>query len=262
MMFEQQPSKSVPRWVRLDIGRNIDELCQSRNPQLRMQRGNQDVRSFGTTRPLRGVFLIYGTCEVTDEGAQETTIRAYLQVNPGIIIVDIPRTTSMSNFEFCKASCTCQHDRGVLYIVILTDCEGTFHEEQHLALETLHWSEGSAWLGRDVRQMETGARLKNNPSAMSWARMWTKVFTMAENTQQEAITRKGALYSKVCAYLPKIMTRGGDHSHNLQFAQQRRLLRVYVCLGYLTIGEFCRVWRNDRSRRGVVRWVKFYFKCP
>ena len=83
MMLEQQLSKSVPRWVRLDIGRNIDDLCQSRIPQFKMQRGNMDVRSCGTTRHLRGVVLIYGTCEMTREGAQETTI---LQLNPGLII--------------------------------------------------------------------------------------------------------------------------------------------------------------------------------
>ena len=58
--------------------------------------------------------------------------------------------------------------------MILKNCEGTFPEEQHLALETLHFSERSAWLGRDLRQMGTGARLKSNLSALSRARMWTK----------------------------------------------------------------------------------------
>ena len=38
-------------------------------------------------------------------------------------------------------------------------------------------------------------------------------------------------------------------------AQQRQLLRAHVNLGHPPIREFCR-------GRGVVRWVKRYFKCP
>ena len=45
-------------------------------------------------------------------------------------------------------------------------------------------------------------------------------------------------------------------------SMQRQLLRAHVRLGYPIIGQFRRVWRNSRSRRGVVRWTKFYFKCP
>ena len=45
-------------------------------------------------------------------------------------------------------------------------------------------------------------------------------------------------------------------------AQQRQLLRAHVNLGHPSIGEFCRALRNGRCRRGVVRWVKRYFKCP
>ena len=56
--------------------------------------------------------------------------------------------------------CTWQHERGALYITILTDSEDVLPEEQFLALETLHRSEGSAWLGRDLRQAGTGARLE------------------------------------------------------------------------------------------------------
>ena len=44
-------------------------------------------------------------------------------------------------------------------------------------------------------------------------------------------------------------------------AQQRQLLRAHVNLGHPPIGEFCRALRNGRCRRGVVRWVKRYFKC-
>ena len=58
--------------------------------------------------------------------------------------------------------CTWQHERGALFIIILTDSEETLSEEQFVALEALHQREGSAWLGRDLRQMETGARLESN----------------------------------------------------------------------------------------------------
>ena len=112
-----------------------------------MQRGNLEMRSVGTTRPLRGVALFDGTCDLTDEDAQEATVRACRSVNPGIIIVGIPRTASKSHFEFCTTLCTWQHERGALYILILTDSEVALSEEQFLALEPLHRSEWSAWLG-------------------------------------------------------------------------------------------------------------------
>ena len=57
MVLDSQPTKSVPRRVRLAIERNIDEMYPYRNPQSRMQHENLDVRSVGTTRPLRGVAL-------------------------------------------------------------------------------------------------------------------------------------------------------------------------------------------------------------
>ena len=171
MVLESQPTKSVPRRVRLAIERNIDEKCPNRNPQSRMQHENLDVRSHGATRPLRGVALFDETCDLTDEDAQEATVRACRSVNPGIIIVGIPRTASKSHFDFCMTLCTWQHERGALYIMILTDSEDALSEEQFSALETLHRNEGSAWLGRDHRQAETGARLKYNLSAMKRARV-------------------------------------------------------------------------------------------
>ena len=45
-------------------------------------------------------------------------------------------------------------------------------------------------------------------------------------------------------------------------SQQRQLLRAHVNMGHPAIGEFCRALRNGRCRRGVVRLVKRYFKCP
>ena len=107
------------------------------------------------------------TCDLTDEGAQEATVRACRSVNPGIIILGIPRTASKSYLEFCMTLCTWQHERGALYIMILTDSEDALSEEQFWALETLHRSEGSAWLGRDLRQVGTG-----NLPASSSARVW------------------------------------------------------------------------------------------
>ena len=76
---------------------------------------NLDVRSVGTTRPLRGVAMFDETCKLTDGEAQEATIRACHNVNPGIIIVGIPRTVTKSHFEFCTTLCTWQHKRGALY---------------------------------------------------------------------------------------------------------------------------------------------------
>ena len=113
-----------------------------------MQHENLDVSSFGTTRPLRGVALFDETCDLTDEDAQEATVRACLSVNPGIIILGIPRTASKSHFEFCMTSCTWELERGALYIMILTDSEDALSEEQFLALETLHQGEGRECLAR------------------------------------------------------------------------------------------------------------------
>ena len=98
------------------------------------------------------------TCELTDEDAQEATGRACHSLNPGLIILGILRTVSRSHLEFCMTLCAWQHERGALYIMILTDSEDAFSEEQFSALKTLHRSEGSAWLGRDLRQMGIGAR--------------------------------------------------------------------------------------------------------
>ena len=69
MVLDSQPTKSVSRRVRLAIERDIDEMCPKRNPQSRTQPENLDVRSVGTTRPLRGVALIDETCDLADEEA-------------------------------------------------------------------------------------------------------------------------------------------------------------------------------------------------
>ena len=119
-------------------------MCPKRNLQSRMQHQNLDVRSVGTTRLLRGVALFDETCDLTDEDAQEATVRACCSVNPGLFIVGIPRTAAKSHFEFCMTLRAWQHERGALYIMILTDSEDALSVEQFLALETLHRGEGSA----------------------------------------------------------------------------------------------------------------------
>ena len=130
MVLDSQPTKSVPRRVRLAIARKIDEMCPKRNPKLRMQHENSDVRSVGTTRPLRGVALFDETCDLTDDDVQEAAVRACRSANPGIIIVGIPRAAPKSHFEFCNTLCTWQHERDALYIIILTDSEDVLSEEQ------------------------------------------------------------------------------------------------------------------------------------
>ena len=249
---------------------------------------------------------------LTDEEAQEATVLACRSANPGMIIVGIPRTASKSHFEFCMTLCTWQHERGALYIMILTDSEDVFSEEQYVALKTLHRSEGSAWLGRDLRQVVIGARLDSNFTALSRPRVWTNSFTVAEHIQQEAIAREGPMHSEELFHLLRTVIQGDAPSHAMQFAQrlrdtadeelvtplenfvaaayrepdlaeeldraddaaetevdeeipapaqQRLLLGAHVNLGHPSIGEFCRALRNGRCRRGVVRWVKRYFKC-
>ena len=182
---------------------------------------------------------------MTDEDSQEATIRAYHRVNPGIIISGTTRTVTKSHFEFCVLLCSWQQNRGALYIMILTDPEDALSEEQFLALETLHRNEGSAWLGQDLRQMGTGARLDSKLPTMSRVHVWTNSFTMAEEHGRADEAAEAEIDEE---------TPSPD--------QQRQLLRAHVNLGDPTIGEFCRALRSGRCKRGVVRWAKRYLKCP
>ena len=204
MVLDSQPTKSVPRRVRLAFERNIDEMCPKRNPKLRMQDENLDV---GTTRPLRGVALFDETCDLTDEDAQEAAIRACCSASPGIIVVGIPRTASKSHFEFFMTLCIWEHERGALYIMILTDSEDAL-------LEGFRRSK--------LQQAGTGARLESNPSAVNRARVWTNSFTMAEHIQQEAIVKEGPLYSEELFHLLRTVIQGEGLSHAMQFAQRLR----------------------------------------
>ena len=197
--------------------------------------------------------------------------------------------------------------------MIKTDSDGALSEEHYAAIKTLQRNEGSAWLGRDLRQEGIGAMLVSNHPALSRAHVWTNSFTMAEHLQQEAIAREGPLHSEELFHLLKTVIQGEALSHATQFAQrmrdtadeelvtpleifvaaayrepdlaeeldradeaaepgvdeettspaqQRQLLRAHVNLGHPPIGEFCRALRHGRCRRGVVKWVTRYFKCP
>ena len=154
MVLESKLTKSVPRRVRLAIKWNIDDGGPNRDTQSKMQHEKLGVRSVGTTRPLRGVALFDETCDLTNEEAQDATVRACRCANPGILIVGVPRTASKSHLAFCMTLCTRQHERGALYILILTDSGDALSEEQFSALGTLHhgsdgtfdkWEPGPGW---------------------------------------------------------------------------------------------------------------------
>ena len=104
--------------------------------------------------------------------------------------------------------CTWQHERGALNIMVLTDSEDALSEEQCVTLKTMQRNEGSAPLGRDLRQMGIGARLDSNLRALSRARVWTNSFTVAEQKQQEAIAKEGPLHSKELFHLLKTVIQG------------------------------------------------------
>ena len=99
---------------------------------------------------------------------------------------------------------------------------GKISEEHFLALETLHRSEGSAWLGRDLRQMGIGAKLDYSIPTMSRARVWTNSFTVATHIQPEAITKEGPLHSKEFYLLLETAIQGEACSRTRQFAQRLR----------------------------------------
>ena len=105
--------------------------------------------------------------------------------------------------------------------MILTDSEDALSEKQFSVLETLHRSDGSACLGRDLRQAGTRARFVFTFSAMNRARVWTNSLTMAEHIQQEAIAREGLLHSQLF-HLLKTVIQGESLSHAMQFAQRLR----------------------------------------
>ena len=71
--------------------------------------------------------------------------------------------------------CARQHERGALYIMILTDSEETHSEEQFLALDTLHQRDESA---------------------------------VAAHIQREAIAKEGPLHKELFHLLETVMQGG------------------------------------------------------
>ena len=84
MALESQPTKSVPRRVRLAIERNIVAMSPDRTLQPRTQRESMYMKSVETTRLLRVVSLIDEKCDLTEADAQEAAVRACHSANPGI----------------------------------------------------------------------------------------------------------------------------------------------------------------------------------
>ena len=91
-----------------------------------------------------------------------------------------------------------------------------------MAIETFHRSEGSAWLGRDLRQVETVCKLDSNLLAMSRVRVWTNSFTMAEHVKRWAIAGEVQLHSEELLHLLKSVIQVEAFSHAMQFAQRLR----------------------------------------
>ena len=116
-LVESQPTRSVPRQVCLASDRNIAAVSPNLTPQPRQQRRHQCVGRVEAARPLRGIALFDGKCDLTDTATQEATVHSCHSSNPGIIIICLPRTAARSHFAFCMALCTWQQGRGALYIL-------------------------------------------------------------------------------------------------------------------------------------------------
>ena len=133
--WRKNPNRRNPFLVGcLAIERNIVALSPDRTLQPRTQCENLYMKSVETTRPLRGVAWFNEKCDFTEADAQGATVRACNSANPGIIIVRIKRAAANSHLGFYIALCAWQHERGALYILIITDSEETLSEEQFLAL--------------------------------------------------------------------------------------------------------------------------------
>ena len=162
------------------------------------------------------------TCDLTDDEAQEATSSSMSQCESWNIHSWHPPNRLEKSFGILYDLCVHGNTSEALYIMILTDSEDALSEEQFWALETLHRSEGSAWLGRDLQQVGIGARLDSNLPAMSRARVWTNSFTVAEHVQQEAIAREGPSHSEELFHLLKTVIQGEALSHAMQFSQRLR----------------------------------------
>ena len=177
--------------------------------------------------------------------------------------------------------------------MILTDSEQTLSEEQFLAFETLHWDSNIPAMSR-VRvwtfSFTVTAHIRHEAIAKEGPLHSEELFPKLETViQGEASSRAGQFAQRfrdtadeehvapletfvaAAHRKPDLAEEGyrADEAAEAEVdeetpcpAQQRQLQRAHVNLGHPIIGEFCRVLRNCRCRRGVVRWAKRYFKCP
>ena len=97
--------------------------------------------------------------------------------------------------------------------MILTYFEETLSEEPSLALDNLR-SEWSAWLGWDLTQMGSSARLDRA--------VWTNPFTVGAHVQQEAIAQKGPLHREELGHLLETVAQGEAAYRAVQFARGLR----------------------------------------
>ena len=89
-----------------------------------------------------------------------------------------------------------------------------------MALKNLRRIEGSAWLGRDLRQMGTGTRLDPKSPTMSRARVWTNSFAVAAHIHREAIAKEEPLHNEELFHLLEAVIQGEASSREEQIVQK------------------------------------------
>ena len=129
-------------------------MPESKSPvKIATRKHGREERWYDTTF-ARSCPCLTRLCDLTDEDAQEATVRACRSVNPGIIILGISRTVSRNHFEFRMTFVRGNTSEVPFTFMILTESEDALSEEHYVAIKTLQRNEGSAWLGRDLRQVE------------------------------------------------------------------------------------------------------------
>ena len=121
--------------------------------------------------------------------------------------------------------------------MILTNSEDALSEEQFSALEKLHRSEGSAWLGRDLRRAGTRARLKSNlfcnesRSRVDQFIHDCRTYSTRSDSQRKTVVQRRAFPSaENCdtrrspqpRHAERTVIQGEALSHAMQFAQRLR----------------------------------------
>ena len=106
--------------------------------------------------------------------------------------------------------------------MILTDSEDALSEEQFLALETLHRSEGSAWLGRGFTTSGDRGKVGLQPSCLEPCSRVDQLIHNGRTHSTRAIAREGPLHSEELFHLLKTVIQGEALGHAMQFAQRLR----------------------------------------